>query len=294
MNIAQNPLTEVYPMTDADFRNIAEILKRETGICLSDGKKQLVSSRLSKRLRKLGLSSFRQYCEQLDSPGASEEMGCLVKALTTNVTNFFREPHHFEYLRSEILPGLAKKATNGGSVRIWSAGCSGGQEPYTLAMVLLEAMPRVLELDVKILATDIDPQMIERGRRGVYSVSDAENIPEKMKHKYFEPQADGGWLARGSMKDLITFNELNLFKAWPMQRCFDVIFCRNVVIYFDAPAQINLWEKFANYLVDEGHLFIGHSERITGPMTSHFVSRGLTINQLDAGFTPNSSLRSSV
>lgn len=283
-----------YPMTDGDFRRISEILKNEAGISLSESKKQLVSSRLSKRLRFLGLASFKEYCEALTSAQTAAEMRNFIKALTTNVTSFFREPHHFEYLRAHLLPRLADRASKGAPVRIWSAGCSGGQEPYTIAMVVREVIPRVHDLDVKILATDIDGEMLERARRGVYKESETENIPQEMLDKNFVNREGSDWEVVGSTKKLITFRELNLFKEWPMRRRFDVIFCRNVVIYFDVEDQISLWQRFASQLVSEGHLFIGHSERISGPMTAQFRSRGLTINQLDAEFTLASSMRATV
>ena len=154
------------PLAEGDFRRIASKLKAETGIHLPDNKKTLVYSRLSKRLRALKIDSFQEYCDLLESKDAGDEVQFLVKALTTNVTSFFREPHHFKLLRETILPPLIDRAKSGGCVRIWSAGCSAGNEPYSIAMEVLDSLPEATSLDFKILATDIDANMIATGRAG--------------------------------------------------------------------------------------------------------------------------------
>ena len=268
-------------LSDADFQTIAKILRAETGIFLAESKKQLVYSRLSKRLRALKLSSFSDYCELLQSDDSVDELGFLIKALTTNITSFYREPHHFRMLREKVLPELKSRAMRGDSIRIWSAGCSGGQEPYTVAMEVLEWLPDAASLDVKILATDLDPNMVEKGSRGIYAEEDVKGIEPSLRQKYFRPRDDGkSWQASDALRNLVTFKELNLFRPWPMRRKYDVIFCRNVVIYFEIEDQVQLWQKFLSNMMPEGWLFIGHSERLSGPAAEKFLTCGITAHRL--------------
>lgn len=271
-------------MTDEDFHTISNILKRETGISLAETKKQLVFSRLTKRLRKLKMSKFEEYCEKLQSEKGSDEIERFTRALTTNVTSFFREPHHFEFLKSNVLPKLSDKAHSGERIRIWSAGCSGGQEPYSIAMLLLNDFRQLDNSDIKILATDIDTNMIEKGKTGIYSEEEIDGVPAEIKMRFFThiPQY-GSWKASQDLREKITFKELNLIKDWPFRGKFDVIFCRNVVIYFDAGIQADLWERFSQLLTPGGILMIGHSERLSGPANSLFTNRGLTTYQLNLG-----------
>ena len=269
-------------MTRADFETIKSLLYQATGISLSDKKEQLVYSRLSKRLRKLGLERFEDYCHILKTDHRQEELGLVIQALTTNVTRFFREPHHFETLRTDILPALTQKARRGEKVRIWSAGCSAGQEPYTIAMEVLEWLPDAGQLDVKILATDIDKTMIETGRRGVYRESLIQNIKPDLLRKHFTkvPESDE-WQVSADLRKLVSFQQLNLFDPWPMRRKYEAIFCRNVVIYFDIDDQVKLWNKFAAQMVPQGWLIIGHSERISGPPAKFFEPSGITAFRLN-------------
>lgn len=269
-------------MSHADFQTIKSILHAATGISLSDKKEQLVYSRLSKRLRKLGLERFDEYCQILKSDHQQEELGLVIQALTTNVTRFFREPHHFETLRNQILAPLTQKARRGGKVRIWSAGCSAGQEPYSIAMEVLEWLPDAAELDVKILATDIDAIMIETGRRGIYTDPQIQNIKPELLRKYFTKLPDSDeWQVHAGLRKLVSFQQLNLFDPWPMQGKFEAIFCRNVVIYFDVEDQVRLWTKFASQMGPGGWLIIGHSERISGPPAQIFEPSGITAFQLN-------------
>jgi len=234
-----------YKLSDADFQTIAQTLRQETGIFLADSKKQLVYSRLSKRLRALKLGGFSDYCQILESEDAGE------------------------------------RAKRGDSVRLWSAGCSGGQEPYTIAMEVLEWLPDAASLDVKVLATDIDPNMVEKGQKGIYTSDDVQGIEQSLRQKYFQPVASGDqWRVKEAMRELVTFRELNLFKRWPMRRKFDVIFCRNVVIYFEIEDQVQLWQKFVSNMMPEGWLFIGHSERLSGPAADKFLTCGVTAHKL--------------
>lgn len=265
-----------YLLTVADFRQIAAILHDDAGISLSEAKAALVYARLAKRLRALGLSSFRDYCALVSDGGAVDERQKLVAALTTNVTKFFRERHHFEHLQRRALPALIERARKGGQVRIWSAGCSNGQEAYSAALVILSMMPEVLSHDLKILATDIDPNMVAEGRVGRYSSAAVEDVPAELKKRWLRKVREDEWQVADEAMQLVSFRELNLFAPWPMKRPFDVIFCRNVAIYFDKTKQAELWARFAKTLLPGGYLYIGHSERITGPATDVFANDGIT------------------
>jgi chemotaxis protein methyltransferase CheR len=258
-----------YLLTMADFRQIAAILHDDAGISLSESKAALVYARLAKRLRALGLSSFRDYCALVSSGNAVDERQKLVAALTTNVTKFFREKHHFEHLQKTVLPVLIDRARKGGQVRIWSAGCSNGQEAYSAALVILQMMPDVLDCNFKILASDIDPNMIAEGRAGLYGDVAVEDVPAELRNRWLRKVPD-------EARELVAFRELNLFARWPMKRPFDVIFCRNVAIYFDKEKQADLWARFAGTLLPGGTLYIGHSERIAGPATNIFANDGIT------------------
>jgi chemotaxis protein methyltransferase CheR len=272
-----------------DFKQIAAMLYADAGIYLSDEKTSLVYSRLVKRLRELGISSFKDYCALLQSAQGVDERQRMLAALTTNVTRFYREPHHFEYLRKVVLPPLLDEAKRGGRVRIWSAGCSKGQEPYTIAMTVLSMMPDAAERDVRILATDIDPEVLETARTGIYDAEEFSNVPKPELSRFFKTCEGGGGLrfsANDTMRRLIAFKRLNLVGEWPMNGRFDVIFCRNVVIYFDEPTQAKVWGRFAKQLRPEGILCIGHSERLSGPVAARFKTVGTTIFKMTGGATP--------
>jgi chemotaxis protein methyltransferase CheR len=254
-----------FAFTEADFREIAELLRMECGISLGANKKNLVYSRLAKRLRSNGLSSFRDYCALISGDDGAEERHAMVAAMTTNVTRFFREQHHFDHLRTEVLPRLAKSLRARGRARIWSAGCSSGEEPYSIAMTVLAAIPDAAEFNIKILATDIDPNMIAFGKAAAYGVGIADSIPaEYLKTWCVRGESDGDKVYRiaDRVRSLISFNELNLLGPWPMQGQFDVVFCRNVMIYFDGDTQAKLCRRFANLMPPGGVLYIGHSERL--------------------------------
>lgn len=280
MNLARQAKSSLvsgdYVMTADDFAQIAATLKELSGIVLSDGKVALAYSRLAKRLRILGLNSFAEYCAMIDSPEGADELQAMLAALTTNVTRFYREPHHFDTLHDLFLSDLAQKARAGDRVRLWSAACSNGQEPYSMAMTVLTAMPDAASYDVRILATDIDPHMVGEGRDGTYRSELLDPVPAQSRQRFFEAAYDGHLTARQSLRDLTRFNVLNLIGPWPMKHKFDVIFCRNVAIYFDEPTQERIWARFAQMLQDGGTLFIGHSERVTGPAERYFEATGLT------------------
>lgn len=262
---------------DATFRTIARLVHDVSGIVLTEAKKGLVVSRLARRLRHLGLPDYSAYCRFVESRDGVEERQHLISALTTNVTRFFREDHHFVALQEEILPPLIERARNGGRLRIWSAGCSTGEEPYSLAIRVLEACPDAARYDIRILATDLDPAVIARARSGRYPDIHRNGVPKSLEEKYFRrPDAENNFEVSGDLRRLITFAELNLMGDWPMSRSFDIIFCRNVVIYFDAETQDRLWQRFAALLPPGGHLFIGHSERVGREAQTLLVSAGIT------------------
>ncbi|MEJ6395422.1 protein-glutamate O-methyltransferase [Gymnodinialimonas sp. 2305UL16-5] len=260
------------------FTALADHLQAATGIVLSEAKKGLAVSRLSRRLRALNLPDFDAYCALLTGPDGATELEEMILLLTTNVTRFFREMHHFEALKNDILPGLLDRARKGGRVRIWSAGCSSGEEAYSIAMSVFAAGSDAGRLDIRILATDIDRNMIAKGRLGCYRL-DADDIARQPSlGKDLLPKAGSAheYEVSDRLREMVQFGELNLTKQWPMQGKFDVIFCRNVVIYFSPETQRRLWPRFAAALQPGGQLMIGHSERVTGPAIKVLRSNGVT------------------
>jgi chemotaxis protein methyltransferase CheR len=249
-----------YAFTTRNFAQIATFLRAQTGIALNEAKAALVYSRLAKRLRVLGLPDFDAYCAHLDKPEGVEERNEMIVALTTNVTRFYREPHHFDYLQREVAPRLVETARRGGRVRLWSAACSSGEEPYSLAMSLLDVFPDAGRFDVRILATDIDSNVVARAREGVYTTDAVSPVPAATRDRWMAREGGQAWRVKDDVKDLIAFRELNLIGTWPMKGQFDVIFCRNVVIYFEEDTQAFLWDRFEKILTREGRLFIGHSD----------------------------------
>ena len=274
-----------FVFTADDFRHIAHILHTHAGIALNESKAALVYSRLAKRLRVLGLGSFRDYCALVQGVEGVDERQAMTAALTTNVTRFFREPHHFDHLRDVVMPGLAERARAGGRVRLWSAACSNGQEPYSMAMTVLSVLPEAADLDVRILATDIDPNMVAEGIAGVYSEESLEAAPALLRHRWFDKAPAHGpdrLSANATLRRLVSFKELNLIGDWPMKGRFDVIFCRNVVIYFDDATQERVWNRFLPTMAADATLYIGHSERVSGSAASRLIPSGLTTYRLAA------------
>jgi len=270
-----------FPFTQADFDQVAKMLYSDAGIHLQESKVALVYSRLAKRLRLLKLSNFAAYCAFVSSPEGKDERGAMLAALTTNVTRFFREPHHFDLLRDQVLTPLATAAKAGQRVRLWSAGCSTGQEPYSMAMTLLSVIPNAAQLDVRILASDIDPNVVATARAGAYNDEAVSPVPASLRDKYMKrDRANGGWVANDELKSLIAFRQLNLIGDWPMKGRFDAIFCRNVVIYFDDATQDRIWARFRAAMAPHARLYVGHSERVTD---LGFDSDGLTAYRLKKG-----------
>jgi len=268
-----------YPLTRRDLSEIAAMIYSDAGISLNETKASLVYSRLSKHIRALGLPGFRDYCLLVSSPAGAAARREMLSHLTTNFTRFFRENHHFDHLRDEVLPGLLARAKSGGRVRIWSAACSDGQEPYSIALTVLSLLPNAADFDFKILATDIDPKILGLARTGAYDETSLETVSPAMRKQWFQEvdiQGRRKFQVDDRVKRLITFNELNLMAQWPFKGTFDVIFCRNVVIYFDEPTQTKIWSRFAGLLPENGHLYIGHSERVSGEAKHLFDNIGIT------------------
>jgi chemotaxis protein methyltransferase CheR len=260
------------------FKDIAALAHRESGLLLVPEKMLMVQSRLRHRLRALQIDDFCTYASLVCSETGQDELRLMISALTTNVSHFFREPHHFDLLTERLLPIFRQRMASGGRIRIWSAGCSNGQEPYSIAMHLCRAEPALMAADFQILATDIDPQVVAFAARGTYPVGQLVVIPDRDKARFFAPApADATELTVcDEIKKLISFRELNLLKDWPMRQPFDAIFCRNVVIYFDVETQERLWPRFNAALVREGVFFLGHSERITDVGAFGFATVGPT------------------
>jgi chemotaxis protein methyltransferase CheR len=273
-----------FVLTAQDYRRIAAMIYADAGIDLGDAKSALVYSRLAKRVRALNLESFRAYCDLVETSTGGGERLEMLSALTTNVTHFFRERAHFDHLEHDVLPPLIALARKGHKVRLWSAGCSTGEEPYSIALSLLSLEPQLQRLDVKILATDIDPCVVAVGREGVYAQSALGDVPAALRNRYFlnEPAARPSLRMAEAARALISFRTLNLHGNWPMRGPFHVIFCRNVVIYFDEQAQKVLWQRFASSLAPNGWLYVGHSERVTGPAAAILRAAGVTTYQLSA------------
>lgn len=256
-------------ISDAEFRQLREFIHAHTGIALSEHKKALVCSRLSKRLRHHGLQHYSDYYKLLvenDPEGA--ELMAMINAITTNKTDFFREPHHFRFLSEHVFPAYKQNPNRERPLRMWSAASSTGEEAYSLAMTALEAMPSFNEKDIRILATDIDTDVLARAASGVYTQAQASLIPQALLRRYFlkgQGAHQGEVMVKPVLKSLVHFHWLNLQEEpWPMHEKFDVIFCRNVLIYFDKPTQQRLFQRMAGALKKDGYLMLGHSEAMHG------------------------------
>ncbi len=245
-------------MTDKDYQYISQRVYNACGIVLSDHKKDMVYARISRRIRVLRLSTFAEYIDYLLLNEDSEFVE-FINSITTNLTSFFRENHHFEFLKKEVLPEISARHNNDKRVRIWSAGCSLGMEPYSIAMTLDKEF--ALHWDVKILATDLDTQVLATARDGIYNESQITGVsPAKLKQYFLVDKPNNLFKVKDELKTLISFKQLNLLEKWPIQGPFDVIFCRNVIIYFDSETKIKLFNRFAQLLCPGGYLILGHSE----------------------------------
>jgi len=266
-----------YNLSDSDFNKLRDIIYKEAGIKLGDVKKILMQSRLIKRLRDLKLDNFTEYYDYLLANYEIEKIN-FINSITTNKTDFFRENDHFEFMKSKILPDFEKKKEK--ELRIWSAGCSTGEEPYTIAITLFEYFNGKVPPEFLILATDIDTQVLDRAQDGNYSADHlAEVDPKYLKNYFIHNETEKGefYKVKDQLKQSVYFRRLNLLQdEYPMKKKFDIIFCRNVIIYFDRETQKKLFEKYHSFLKDDGYLLIGHSENITS-ITDKFSLAGRTI-----------------
>ena len=250
-------------LTDSEFDRLRSIVRELTGIALGDSKRELVYGRLARRLRKLNLSSFSEYCTLVEA-GHGEELQELTNAITTNLTSFFREKYHFQQLAAEALPYVAQHRAATRRVRMWSAGCSTGEEAYSIAMVVREAHRHFAGWDVRLLATDIDSKVVAAAAAGIYAAERLRDMDAQRVARWFRPCAEGAhqYAVADDLRSLITFRQLNLLDPWPVKGPFDVIFCRNVTIYFDKDTQRQLFERIAALQEPGAWLFIGHSENL--------------------------------
>jgi chemotaxis protein methyltransferase CheR len=240
-----------------DFQRVRRIAYERAGLAIPAGKEGLVRSRVSKRLRERRIATFATYLDTVEQENG-EELVKLIDLLTTNKTDFFRESAHFDFLVDQVLPGVV---ASGRPLRIWSAGCSTGEEPYTLSMLLRETLPP--RYDFRILATDISTQVVAAAKRGTYSAQQLSDVSLQRRQRFFTMAPDGSATVTAELRAPISFANLNLMANWPMSGPFDVILCRNVMIYFDKPTVTRLVSRFHGLLAPGGHLFIGHSESLT-------------------------------
>ena len=248
-------------LTDGDFIKISRLIYRLCGINLKENKKALVRARLVKRLRALKMRTIRQYMRYLASENGLKEMGSLIDVMTTNKTSFFREAEHFNFLGNRVLPEL-----NSSRLRFWTAACSSGEEPFSLSIILHEKIPDIKSRDVRILATDISMQMLEKAHEARYRKDTMTDIPLRYLGKYFTKELNGRdivYSVRDNVRALVKLAWLNLVETWPMKGTFNVIFCRNVMIYFDKQTQERLINRFWKILEPGGYLFVGHSEGLS-------------------------------
>ncbi|MCA9245028.1 MAG: protein-glutamate O-methyltransferase [Phycisphaerales bacterium] len=253
-------------LTQKEYKRIADLVYRVAGINLGEQKMQLVRSRLGKRIRERGLSTYTEYIDLVEADASGQELSDLLDAISTNTTHLFRENAHFEFLRG-VLDELVQAANGRQSVcRIWSAACSSGEEPYSIAITADDALQKTRNVQVKILATDISTSVLASAQAGVFAADRMAAVPTEFRSRYFKKNktATGETFeADPKLRNMITFSHFNLMsEKFPFRNKFDVIFCRNVMIYFDKPTQEGLVNRFARHLRPGGYLLIGHSESL--------------------------------
>jgi chemotaxis protein methyltransferase CheR len=268
--IVESPPAITYAkLTDKEFLLFQKLVYDKCGINLHEGKKELVRSRLAKRLRQHHFNRFEDYYQYLMAEDTGNELVQMLDAISTNLTSFFRESKHFDFLKEEVLPGFLKPADGPAAklLNVWSAGCSSGEEPYTLSICLREFMDSQYSFDYRILATDISTQMLTTAANGVYHQNQTRSVSNQILRKYFQ-RGNGQWAhhvrLKRDIRNPIEFKRFNLMDPFPHRDYFHVIFCRNVMIYFDRQVQQAVVNKFYNALVPGGFLFIGHSESLMG------------------------------
>jgi chemotaxis protein methyltransferase CheR len=248
-------------LNTSEYQKISQLAYEHFGLDLRGGKQSLISARLGKKLRELGLGSFQRYYDYVKADRSGAALASMVDQLTTNHTSFFREPSHFDFLRKAVFPTLRTRSR----IHIWSAACSSGEEPYSIAMSLLEEAPREAAAKVKIKATDISTRVLEKATSGIYPAERVEGIPNLLLQRYLVKAPGKGMDAfrfRNDVRSMIDFERLNLMEELPEGYCCSVLFCRNIMIYFDKPTQQSLVQRLSGHLEDGGYLFIGHSESL--------------------------------
>lgn len=263
--------------TEKDFNYLRKVANEYSGITVSDDKYDMYYARIAKRVRKLGFSDFSEYCSYLKN-NHEKEFTDFINSITTNLTSFFRENYHFEYLESHIIPQHKQKHAAKKSFRVWCAAASTGEEPYSIAMTLAENF-NVNNWKIDFLATDIDSEVLKTARNGVYESQRISNLSKSRKARWFRKgSGDNKGVVRvdAQLRDMISFKRLNLIQEWPIKKKFDLIFCRNVFIYFDGPTKEMILERFYDLLNDDGYLILGHSESIHS-MNNDYVTAGHTI-----------------
>jgi len=259
--------TAASALSEAQFQKISRLVKDRCGINLHEGKKQLVQARLAKRLRELGLDGYREYVEYVTNDAGGTELTAMLDAISTNLTSFFREEEHFDYLARKAIPAAMARAGSDRRLRIWSAGCSTGEEPYSIAITVCDNIPNLSSWDARVLATDLSTKVLARAKEATYPGQRVKSVPPRQRSRHFhcvQAKPERIYRVIDPARSMVHFARLNLMGNWPMQGPFDVVFCRNVMIYFDKPTQGKLVNRFCNILSPGGTLFIGHSESLTG------------------------------
>jgi chemotaxis protein methyltransferase CheR len=283
MNAPTTFITDRPDLTASDYAALSAMVHRETGILLPDSKRELVRSRLAKRLRMRDLTCFADYLKIVGSD--PDERAAAMDALTTNHTSFFREAHHFDHFEKEVRPVLVRRAASGERIRLWSSACSSGEEPYSMAMTLLggdrHQAASIAASDTIILATDLSPTVLQHARAAVYPAAATAVVPRPLASAWLATR-DGQSQVDPLCAGIVHYRELNLMADWPIRGRFEVIFCRNVMIYFDEPTKARLQERLVERLVPGGYLYIGHSERLIGPAAARCRPIGQTIYRKEA------------
>ena len=265
-----NSLLEQVDISNEDFKRVSDVIYKHCGINLHDGKKTLVRARLAKRMRARKIDTVGKYLDYVLAMNDKKEFYDLVDSISTNLTSFFREKVHFDLLKEQFIPNMiARQEKHGGPkrFRIWSAGCSSGEEPYTMAMTLKDAFKGTSGWEVKILASDVSTRVLEKASSGLYEADKVKLVNPQLVSEYFNKEVvngNGMYRVKDELRKMIAFRYLNLMEPWPFKGAFDVIFCRNVMIYFDKPTQEKLVGRYYDCLRPEGLLCIGHSESLTG------------------------------
>jgi chemotaxis protein methyltransferase CheR len=257
------PVQEPKALSDRTFEKIRKLIYEQAGIDLRQGKQTLVSARLGKKLRETGLRDYDTYLDNVIADKTGESMIALIDALTTNYTSFLREPQHFQFLRDEILPAVAKRR----QIDLWCAAASTGEEPYSLAFTLLDVLGPVALTQARILSTDISTRALATASQGIYAADRLTGMPANWRSRYMSPGQgtyQGFYQVRSEVKRMVQFQRLNLIESFTHSGTFPLISCRNVMIYFDKSTQQSLVNRMAHYLDPGGHLFIGHAESLSG------------------------------